>query len=191
VTLAFRDLLQIRGENPSEHAVRTLVPVSVRRPDQHGHLDNQVSAILLDLPVDETDPEAVLEVVARRMAQLKASHEAETGQLITTLGNVIPPAGLAAGLKLAFRVPQRVLTTVTTNVPGPREELHLAGRRMLAAYPYVPIADRLRTGIAVTSYAGKLLFGITADWRSTPDIDVLRDGLVTAFEELSRQPTPR
>jgi diacylglycerol O-acyltransferase len=191
VTLAFRDLLQIRGENPSEHAVRTLVPVSVRRPDQHGHLDNQVSAILLDLPVDETDPVAVLEVVAHRMTQLKASHEAETGQLITTLGNVIPPAGLAAGLKLAFRVPQRVLTTVTTNVPGPREELHLAGRRMLAAYPYVPIADRLRIGIAVTSYAGKLLFGITADWRSTPDIDVLRDGLVTAFEELSRQPTPR
>jgi len=191
VTLAFRDLLQIRGENPSEHAVRTLVPVSVRRPDQHGHLDNQVSAILLDLPVDETDPEAVLEVVARRMTQLKASHEAETGQLITTLGNALPPAGLAAGLKLAFRVPQRVLTTVTTNVPGPREELHLAGRRMLAAYPYVPIADRLRTGIAVTSYAGKLLFGITADWRSTPDIDVLRDGLVTAFEELSRQSTPR
>jgi diacylglycerol O-acyltransferase len=189
VTLAFRDLLHIRGENPSEHAVRTLVPVSVRRPDQHGHLDNRVSAILLDLPVDEVDPVAVLKVVAQRMTQLKASHEAEAGELITTLGNAIPPPGLAVGLKLAFRVPHRVLTTVTTNVPGPREELHLAGRRMLAAYPYVPIADRLRTGIAVTSYAGSLLFGITADWRSTPDVDVLRDALLDGFRALRRHST--
>jgi diacylglycerol O-acyltransferase len=120
------------------------------------------------------------------MTKLKASHEAEAGELVTSLGNLVPPPGLAAGLRLAFRVPQRFLTTVTTNVPGPREELHLAGRRMLAAYPYVPIADRLRTGIAVTSYGGKLLFGITADWQSTPDVDVLRDGLVDAFTQLTR-----
>ena len=90
-------------------------------------------------------------------------------------------------LRLAFRVPQRVLTTVTTNVPGPREELHLGGRRMLAAYPYVPIADRLRTGIAVTSYAGRLLFGITADRQSTPDVDLFRDGLLTGFAAMTRQ----
>jgi diacylglycerol O-acyltransferase len=186
VTLAFRELLLSRGENPSGHAVRTLVPVSVRRPDQRGHLDNRVSGILLDLPVDEDNPLAVLASVSRRMTKLKASHEAEAGELVTSLGNLVPPPGLAAGLRLAFRVPQRFLTTVTTNVPGPREELHLAGRRMLAAYPYVPIADRLRTGIAVTSYGGKLLFGITADWQSTPDVDVLRDGLVDAFTQLTR-----
>ena len=49
---------------------------------------------------------------------------------------------------------------------------------MLAAYPYVPIADRLRTGVAVTSYGDQLLFGITADRQTVPDIDVLRDGLL-------------
>jgi len=190
VSMAFQRLLLGRGEGLSGHAVRTLVPVSVRRPDQRGHFDNRVSAILLDLPVDEVDPVVVLRVVAHRMTELKASHEAEAGELVTSLGNSVPAPGLAAGLKLAFRVPQRSLTTVTTNVPGPREELHLAGRRMLAAYPYVPIADRLRTGIAVTSYAGKLLFGITADRESTPDVDVLRDGLLDAFAELTSRLHP-
>lgn len=186
VTLAFQELLNLRGEDPSARVVRTLVPVSVRRPDQRGHLDNRVSAILLDLPLDEIDPVLVLEVVKERMTELKAGHEAEAGELITSLGNAIPAPGLAVGLRMAFRVPQQFLTTVVTNVPGPREELRLGDRRMIAAYPYVPIADRLRTGIAVTSYDGKLLFGITADWESTPDVDVLRDALVEAFAELIR-----
>jgi diacylglycerol O-acyltransferase len=187
VSTGFQDLLLERGERPSRHTVRTLVPVSVRRADQRGVLDNRVSAILVELPVDEADPVAALRVVARRMRRLKHSHEAEAGELITALGNVVPPLCLAAGLRLAFRAPQRILTTVTTNVPGPREELRLADRPMVAAYPYVPIADQLRTGIAVTSYGGRLLFGFTADRDSTPDVDRLRDGLLRGFEELSRR----
>ncbi|HWJ80900.1 MAG TPA: wax ester/triacylglycerol synthase family O-acyltransferase [Nocardioides sp.] len=186
VTIGFRDLLVARDEEPAPHAVRTLVPVSVRRPEQHGALDNRVSAILLDLPVDEPDPVLVLAIVAQRMRDLKRSHEAEAGELVTALGNDVPPPALAAALRLVFRVPQQFITTVTTNVPGPREELSLCGRPMVAAYPYVPIADRVRTGIAVTSYGGNLYFGITADWQSTPDIDVLRESLLAAFAELAR-----
>jgi diacylglycerol O-acyltransferase len=186
VTLAYQTLLIRRGEQLSARAVRTLVPVSVRHADERGRFDNRVSAMLVDLPVDKADPAAVVDAVAKRMRRLKASHEADAGEVVTSLGNAVPPPGLAAGLRLAFGVPQRVVTTVTTNVPGPREVLHLGGRRMLAAYPYVPIADRLRTGIAVTSYGDKLLFGITADWQSTPDVDVLRDALLSAFTELAR-----
>ena len=183
-TRALRELLVVRGEEPTAHLVRTLVPVSVRRPDQYGALDNRVSAILLDLPVDEPDPVRTLELVAERMRKLKGTHEAEAGELMTELGDGLPPPAVMAGLLLAFRVPQQFLTTVTTNVPGPREQLHLVGRPMVAAYPYVPIADRLRTGFALTSYGDSLYFGITADEQSTPDIDVLRDGLLNAFAEL-------
>ena len=183
-TRALRELLVVRGEEPTAHLVRTLVPVSVRRPDQHGAMDNRVSAILLDLPVDEPDPVRCLEAVAERMRRLKHTHEAEAGELMTALGDGLPPPALMAGLRLVFRVPQQFLTTVTTDVPGPREQLHLAGRPMVATYPYVPIADRLRTGFAVTSYGESLYFGITADEGSTPDIDVLRDGLLNAFAEL-------
>lgn len=185
-TRAFRALLVSRGEDPAPRAVRTLVPVSVRKPDQHGDLDNRVSAIVVDLPVDQPDVAGTLAEVARRMAELKRSHEAEAGELVTALADDVPPAVLAAGLRLAFRVPQRFITTVTTNVPGPRTELQLCGRPMVAAYPYVPIADQLRTGMAVTSYAGNLCFGITADWESTPDVDVLRDALVDALGDLAR-----
>ncbi|HET7735055.1 MAG TPA: wax ester/triacylglycerol synthase family O-acyltransferase [Nocardioidaceae bacterium] len=186
VTLGFQDLLRGRHEHLTKHAVRTLVPVSVRLPDQRGQWDNRVSAIVAELPVETPGPVDVLREVTRRMDVLKASHEAEAGQVMTTIADLMPPQGLSALLRVAFRFPQCFLSTVTTNVPGPRTELFLAGRRMLASYPYVPIADRLRVGIAVTSYGGRLLFGITADRRSSDDVDTLRNGLVEGFDALVR-----
>ena len=57
--------------------------------------------------------------------------------------------------------------------------------RMVAHYPYVPIADRLRSGIAVTTYDGRLLFGVTTDRDSMPDAQVLVDGITAGFAELA------
>jgi diacylglycerol O-acyltransferase len=185
VASAFRDLLLARGEEPSAHSVRTLVPVSVRRPDQRGHLDNRVSAILAELPVELDDPHDRLTEMSIRMQALKDSHEAQVGEQITGIADALPALPLAAFLHVAFRLPHRNLTTVITNVPGPTRRLYLAGRPMLATYPYVPIADRLRSGIAVTSYEGRLLFGVTTDRDSMPDTRVLVDGIARGFADLA------
>lgn len=193
VTSAFRKLLLARGEEPSVHTVRSLVPVSVRRADERGAFDNRVSAILADLPVELEDPRDRLTEVAIRMRALKESHEAQVGERITGVADALPPMPLAAFLHLAFRAPHRNLTTVVTNVPGPVDRLYFAGRRMRATYPYVPIADRLRTGIAVTSYDGRLLFGVTTDRDSVPDAHVLVAGITDGFDELATlagTPTP-
>ena len=57
--------------------------------------------------------------------------------------------------------------------------------------PYVPIADRVRIGIAMFSYSGTLTFGITADYHSTPDIDVLADGIGASVRELLEEAARR
>jgi len=49
----------------------------------------------------------------------------------------------------------------------------------------VPIADRIRSGIAVTSYDGRLLFGVTTDRDSMPDAHVLVDGIARGFDQLA------
>lgn len=182
---AFRDLLLSRGEEPAPGSVRTLVPVSVRRPDQRGTFDNRVSAILAELPVELADPHERLIEMSVRMQELKGVREAQVGEQITEVADVLPPMPLTAALHLAFRLPHRHLTTVVTNVPGPAQRLWLAGRPLLATYPYVPIADRLRSGIAVTSYDGRLLFGVTTDRDSTPDAHVLVDAITTGFTDLA------
>ena len=88
------------------------------------------------------------------------------------------------GLPLAWRLPQNVVSTVATNVPGPPVPLYALGREMLEVVPYVPIANRVRISTAIFSYRGRLAFGLTGDRATTPDLDVLADGIVAGVREL-------
>jgi diacylglycerol O-acyltransferase len=122
------------------------------------------------------------------MAELKQSHMAETGQLVSTVGNLAPPMVVGTVTRLATRVmhqlPQRSINTVTTNVPGPQFPLYCLGREMLAYYPYVPISHGVRIGTAILSYNGQLAFGITGDDPTAQDIDVLAAGIKSGLTEL-------
>lgn len=188
VSGGYRALLQARPGHPEIGRVRSLIPVSTRAPDEHGLLDNRVSALLYDLPVDVADPAERLHVVRTEMERLKASHMAEAGAQLVHLGNLAPPFVVGPVTHLAMRimhhVPQRVFATVTTNVPGPRTPLYCLGRRMLEWFPYVPIGQGLRVGTAILSYAGRLGFGITSDHDTIHDADVLARGIVHSLAEL-------
>jgi diacylglycerol O-acyltransferase len=182
---ALRTLLLHRGERPDAHAVRTLVPVSVRAASDANILDNRVSLLLPFLPVDIEDPVDALTVVHERLRAAKASNEAEAGASLTELAAHEPFGPLSAAIRLAARLPQRSIITVTTNVPGPREPLYVLGRKMIELLPYVPIAVRLRIGVAILSYCDNLTFGLTGDYDSAPDLELLAEAIEKGIEELS------
>ena len=69
-------------------------------------------------------------------------------------------------------------------MPGPGQPLYGMGRRLLEIIPYVPIATTLRTGVSIFSYCGNVTFGITGDYGTTPDIDVLARGIEAGICEL-------
>ncbi|MEU1981828.1 WS/DGAT domain-containing protein [Nocardia sp. NPDC019395] len=92
---------------------------------------------------------------------------------------------MAWTLRLATRFPQRGVAALATNVPGPRHELTLHGHKVRELLPAVPIAMRLRTAIAILSYHDHLVFGITGDYDTTSDIEVLADGIRSAVGELA------
>jgi len=182
ITNGFRELLRSRGESV-DRVVRTLVPVSVRPRGPgamavgDGTFENKVSAMFAMLPVGIDDPAERLRAIAVQMAGLKESKEAVAGEALTSLSGFAPPMLLALGMRLATRFAQRNVNTVTTNVPGPQLPLYVAGRRMITAYPYVPLAGQVRIGLAIFSYDGQVTFGITGDWDTTEDLDVLADGI--------------
>ncbi len=184
VTGGFRTLLLSRHEVPDAHMLRSLVPVSTRVPGQESIPDNRVSLLLPYLPVDLADPEERLVAVKDRVRALMRRHEPEAGGSITTIAEYGPFPPVSWAVRLGFRVPQRQIATVTTNVPGPRTTLYALGREAQEMLPYVPIADRVRIGIAMFSYRDVLTFGVTADYDSTPDIEVLTEGITAAMAEL-------
>ena len=189
ITRGLRDLLLSRGESV-DRVVRTLVPVSVRPRAAtglavgDGTMANKVSAMFAELPVGIDNPAERLAAISAQMEGLKESKEAVAGEALTSLSGFAPPMLLALGMRLAPRVAQRNVNTVTTNVPGPQFPLYVRGRRMRKAYPYVPLAGQVRVGVAIFSYDGQVTFGITADRDSTPDIDVLCRGIGRGMDEL-------
>jgi diacylglycerol O-acyltransferase len=184
IARGFRDLLLSRAEDPGRLIVRSLVPVSVRRPQDRGTYNNRVSAMYAELPIGIEDPVARLQSVRRQMEGLKRSHEAVAGDVLVSLSGFAPALLLALGTRLAFRLPQRSLNTVTTNVPGPQHPLYLAGRRMLEAIPFVPLGGHVRIGVAIFSYDGSLKFGVTGDYDTAPDIRILCQGIENGMNEL-------
>jgi WS/DGAT/MGAT family acyltransferase len=184
ITRGFRDLLESRGESLDDRVVRTLVPVSVRRPGERGSYNNRVSAMFAELPVSIDDPVQRLRAVRTQMEELKRSQQAVAGEVLTSLSGFAPAMLLSLGLRASFRMPQRSINTVTTNVPGPQHPLYLTGRRMLEAIPYVPLAGQVRVGVAIFSYDGALKFGVTGDYDTAADIHVLCGGIERGMAEL-------
>jgi diacylglycerol O-acyltransferase len=182
-TSAFRELLLARGEACTPNTVRSLVPVSVRAAGEEGVFDNRVSCLLADLPVHVPDPVDRLDAVHVHLGHLKALHEADAGVVVTELAAREPFPLVAPVVRALFRVPQRNIVTVTTNVPGPRHPLYLLGRRLVRMLPYVPIASRVRFGIAIFSYCDELTFGVTGDF-DTADVDLIVREIDRAIDDL-------
>jgi diacylglycerol O-acyltransferase / wax synthase len=185
ITRGFRDLLQGRGELSSERlVVRSMVPVSVRTPSQKGSLNNQVSAVFVDLPVGLADPVDRLTSIRGQMDEYKRAMQAVDANSIISMGNYVAPTFLALGVRAAMEAGHFWCQAVTTNVPGPRVPLYVLGKRMCSATAYVPIAGGTRCSIGIFSYLKTMTFGINADFDGYPDVDVLSGGIRRGIEEL-------
>ena len=125
-----------------------------------------------------------LQAIRAQMDTFKESNLAVAGDALTQMSGFAPPMLLAMGARLGTRFQQRVIQTVTTNVPGPQIPLYALGRKMLYAFPYVPVGGSIRIGIAIFSYLGRLNYGVTADYDSNPDIEILFKGIEAGVEEL-------
>jgi WS/DGAT/MGAT family acyltransferase len=185
ITNGLRDLLEARGETIApDRTVRTMVPVSVRRPGERGVYNNRVSAVFVRLPVAIDDPVQRLAHIREQMDGIKSSKQAVAGDTLAQLSGFAPPLLLALGSRVMTRSLRLNMDTATTNVPGPQQPVHAVGRRLLESYPYVPIVGTIRIVVAIFSYDGGLYFGVTGDRDHAPDIDTITTGIETGLSEL-------
>lgn len=184
ITEGFRSVLLHRGEQPRPDSLRTLVPVSERPPDTLDKPGNRLSVMLPYLPVEQDDPIQQLRVVHNRLTRAKKGGQRQVGNMAVSATNYIPFMLSSWVIRCLTRLPQRGIVTLATNVPGPHRPLEMMGRRVARLLPIPPIALRLRTGVAVLSYANDLVFGITADYDAAADVDELAKGIAMAVARL-------
>ncbi len=184
VTGALRRLLLARGAACAGIELHVAVPVNVRRADRGGELGNQVSAMMVRLPIELADPVARHARVRESARAHKTSHEIEAAEVLTQLPG-FPPTTFLQRLT-DFQAAQRFLNTVVTNVPGPQFPLYACGARLRDLYPCIPLGPNLPLMIGVVSYDGALCFGLMGDWDALADLAALAHHFDEAFDELRR-----
>jgi WS/DGAT/MGAT family acyltransferase len=154
--------LRQRGEPVPGEPLRAVIPVSVRKPEELGAPGNRVSLWLVPLPVHERDARRRFHRIHATTAELKASGVAAGGAVLAEAANWAGGAVIEAAARLVSSA--RIYNLIVTNVPGPDVPLYLAGSRMRAVYPHLPLFEQQGLGVAVLSYVGRLAICIAADW---------------------------
>jgi WS/DGAT/MGAT family acyltransferase len=174
ITGALREWLLSRGEPVvAGTSVRALVPVSMQ--DEDAVAGNRVSSYLVDLPVGEPNPRVRLARLSYAMRGIAQHGQSVGADSLIALTGFAPPTLHALGARAARGLSRRLFNLVVTNVPGPQFPLYAAGSRMLEVFPVVPLARGQGLSIGMTSYDGRVYFGLNADRDSVGDVDVLAD----------------
>ena len=192
---ALRRYLKGTGDLPSKPLV-AMAPISIRKEDERGAMGNQVSAMLVRLATNETDPIRRLHLIHDDAARSKGYHQAIGARTLTDYTHFIPfsVAGLAARLYTRMQVARMhspPFNVVITNVPGPAFPLYLGGARLVAHLGAGPIFDGMGLFLAIFSYAGQVAITATSCREIMPDVDVFVRDLEDSLEELEAALVPR
>jgi diacylglycerol O-acyltransferase len=191
VLKGFGSLLTDRGLEVTGEHLQVMVPVALRdrddqgRPLGDGTMATKASALVARLPLDVSDPVERLRVVSARMSDLKESAQAEALTAVNEFTGHLPGTVTSVAVRAMSLVPQRSIHTTVTNVHGPTMELYVQGRRIQTIGNYAPpFPVGARTSVTVYSYQGQLVFGVTGDKSSIPDVSVIVAGIGAGFDEL-------
>jgi WS/DGAT/MGAT family acyltransferase len=185
---ALRDWLAERDELPDDPLL-TMVPVSVRTPEQRGTFGNRISTMVVPLATDEPEPALRLQRMQDAMGAAKDRHRATPATLLQDANHFIPPALLARAARVTSRVAvshhlKAPVNLVISNVPGSPVGLYCAGARLEAQFPISAIVDGVGLNITVLSYEDRLDVGVVADRAMLDDPWELIEHLRTSLAEL-------
>lgn len=173
-----RRVMLSRGEDLDGAPLRASIAVSLHRSDDAATAGNLVGTVVVPLPMDDRDPRSRLEEIAAASAHAKA-----TQRPIVTSGLMVFLA--RTGFARWYIRRQHMINVLTTNLPGPPVPLYFAGARIDSAFAVPPIAGNVTVSFAVLTYAGTLSLSVVADASAWPDLDVLVEGLRSAWRELT------
>ncbi|MDG3008786.1 wax ester/triacylglycerol synthase family O-acyltransferase [Rhodococcus sp. D2-41] len=195
MTGALRNWLISRGEPvQASSTIRVLVPISVystepgvpdeEQPPAESPARPEVSSVLVDLPVGELNPVVRLSQVAHAMGNEPGPVRQVAASSLVRLSGFAPPTMHAMSARVASTMSRRAFNLVITNAPGPQMPLYVAGAKMVEIYPVAPLLRNQALTVGLTSYDGKVFYGMNGDRDAMPDLDLFPELIRESVEEL-------
>jgi WS/DGAT/MGAT family acyltransferase len=147
--------------------IRVVLPVNLRPRDQPlpAALGNEFGLVFLDLPTSIDDPRERMAEIRRRTSALKSSAEPlVTFRILGLVGHTPYVAEQMFVDRFALNG-----SAVVTNVPGPRQPVFLAGRRVRGTIGWPPESGTMGVGVSIISYDGEVIIGLITDDRLIMD----------------------
>ncbi|MEV4338854.1 wax ester/triacylglycerol synthase family O-acyltransferase [Streptomyces sp. NPDC049590] len=170
---ALRRWLDERGDGSEGVAPRALIPISRRRPHAAQPQGNRLSGYLTPLPVHESDPLGRLRTVRTAMVRNKDAGPDRGAGAVALLADHVPALGHRLGGPLVGQAARLWFDILVTSVPLPGPGLRLGGQELTEVYPLAPLAPGQALAVAISTYRGRVHFGLVADARAVPDLDRL------------------
>jgi diacylglycerol O-acyltransferase / wax synthase len=185
-TSAVRRWLDAHDAVPDQ-PLRTLMPISTRGVDDNA--SNSWSPTIVNLPVYLADPAEQLASIHAATAQIKKQRRAAPPVNLADVIDLIPPAviGLVAGLYTGLRLSRfhsPVAHMITSNVPGPPDEIYCAGAHVLGIHAMAPLVEGANLNITAVSYGGTFNVGIVACPDNVDDVSSIARGIEAVVGEL-------
>jgi diacylglycerol O-acyltransferase len=197
--------LKHHGVRTNRAPLRIGCPVNLRRRAESGAFGNRVSMMFPELPSEPMEVVARMQAVIRETARIKAGNEPQALELMLSGSDLIAPtmmgmssligthaidlasrlSGLAPpGLTQMMTLPPPGINFLATNVPGAQVPLYLAGRKMIEMVGLVPLSANLGYNVAIVTYNQMVTFGMLAEPRLMPDVDLMQAFAAEVFIEL-------
>jgi WS/DGAT/MGAT family acyltransferase len=160
--------------------IAMMIPVNLRRPGDPlpRRLGNRIGLLPLRLPVGIADPVVRLRIVQERMYELKRSPAPVVSRGLIVATTMFTPV-VERGI---HRLNQLRTTGVLTNVPGPREPLHIGGSEMLGTMGWGGMTGHLNLSAALISLNGRVFTGLVTDAAITPDPEDILDHVAEEYQ---------
>ncbi|MBF6327156.1 WS/DGAT/MGAT family O-acyltransferase [Nocardia transvalensis] len=188
VTGALRIFLQSRGDMLTESAVlRAVVPMSVYVEGPGGDQlkpASEVSSFLVDLPVGEPNPVMRLSHISHATEAHARHRRSVRARTLVHMAGFAPASLHAMSVRAASTFAEHTFNLVITNAPGPQQPMYIGGARMLEMYPVSPLLRNQASSIGITSYDGRVFYGLNADRDAMADIGVLSAAVRESMEEM-------
>lgn len=162
-----------------------LVPMSVVDTDgTPSALGSHVAPHLISLPLLEPNPLMRLHQISHGTRAHTDTGRSVSARVISDIAGFAPMTLHALGVSAAESLVLRPHHLLVTNAPGPQQTLTLAGARMIASHPVLPIEPGRLLSIGLTSYDGVVHVGVSADRDHIGALGLLASCFTDALGEL-------
>lgn len=175
----------LAAQEQREQELLALVPMSVVDTDGvPSALGSHVTPHLIALPLAEPNPLMLLHQISYGTRAHTDTGRAVSARRISDIAGFAPTTLQGLGVRAAQAMVLRPHHLLITNAPGPQHPVYLAGARMTASCPVLPVEAGRLVSIGLTSYDGTVFIGISTDRSHMGDPVLLADCIDDAVGEL-------